>query len=237
MRRTALQADDAGIGQQDALELGHRGLHVDQGQHRRREDALLVGVAPIVLEPAVEGLEGGDQGRRVVSKRLLHADPERREQEAPVEALLVHDPQPGVAVAVLRVNGLELTEEGPHVLGARVATSEVLVEAARLRDGIEERVGDEAVDLPAHQQTPATVDLRPLHGPLGHFGIDVAGVGVGRLVVVVVGVEDAVLERRRHDSPRTRRALVRRNLGQTSSLKPTFGISVMILSSDRPMGK
>lgn len=37
--------------------------------------------------------------------------------------------------------------------------------------------------------------------------------------------------------PSTRRALVRRNLGQTSSFSGTFGISVMIRSSDSPMGK
>ena len=32
-------------------------------------------------------------------------------------------------------------------------------------------------------------------------------------------------------------ALSRRNFGHTSSLNPTFGISVMIRSSDRPIGK
>ena len=36
---------------------------------------------------------------------------------------------------------------------------------------------------------------------------------------------------------RTRRAFSRRNLGQTSSLKGTFCMSVMMRSSDRPMGK
>lgn len=38
-------------------------------------------------------------------------------------------------------------------------------------------------------------------------------------------------------SPRTRSALVRRNLGQTSSLNPTPGSSVMMRSSESPMGK
>ena len=40
-----------------------------------------------------------------------------------------------------------------------------------------------------------------------------------------------------HSSPRTRSALVRRNFGQTSSLKPTEGSSVMIRSNERPIGK
>ena len=48
--------------------------------------------------------------------------------------------------------------------------------------------------------------------------------------------------RRRHggerqESPSTRRALARRNFGQTSSLNPTAGISVMMRSSERPIGK
>ena len=138
-----------------------------------------------------------------------------------------------------------------------IAAAEVLVEAARLGHRVEGRVGDEPVDLAAHQQPLAAVDLGPLHGPLGHGRVDVAGVRVGRLVVVVVGVEGGVVDaaagrgRRpagrsptggldgghRQSSPRTRRALVRRNLGHTSSLNPTSGSSVMIRSMDRPIGK
>ena len=38
-------------------------------------------------------------------------------------------------------------------------------------------------------------------------------------------------------SPSTRIALVRRNFGHTSSLNPTFGMSVMMRSIDSPIGK
>ena len=42
---------------------------------------------------------------------------------------------------------------------------------------------------------------------------------------------------RQPSSPSTRMALSRRNFGQTSSLNGTFGMSVMMRSSDRPIGK
>jgi hypothetical protein len=132
--------------------------------------------------------------RGIAGQRLLHPHAQGGEEEAPVESLAVHDGQACVAVAVLGADGLELTEQGPHVLGLGVAAPEVLVEAARLGHRVEQGVGDESVDLPAHQQPLPAVDLRPLHGPLGHGRVDVAGVGVDRLVVVVVGVEGGVVD-------------------------------------------
>ena len=66
---------------------------------------------------------------------------------------------------------------------------EVVLEAARLGDRVERGVRDELVDLAAHQQALLAVDVGPLHAPLGHRGVDVAGERVLGLVVVVVGVE------------------------------------------------
>ncbi len=193
--RSPLDADHAGVGGQDPFQLVHRRPDVDQGEHGGGEDALLVGVAPVVLQPPVERTERGHQRLGVVDQCLLHADPEGGEEQAPVQTLFVHDGQPRVAVPVLGTYRLQLPEQRPHVLGPRVAATEVLVEAAGLGHRVEQWVGDELVDRAAHQQPPPSVDLRPLHGPLGHLRIDVAGVGVGGLVVMVVGVEGDVVDR------------------------------------------
>ena len=160
-------------------------------------------------------------------QRLLHPDAEGGEEEAAVDALGVHDRQPGVAVAVLGADRLEVAEQGGHVLRVGIPTSEVLVEAARLGHGVERGIGDEPVDLAGHQESLAPIDLGPLHGPSGHLRVEVAGEGVGGLVVVVVGVEVVKSIVMVHlgchwsgsSMPSTRSALVRRNLGHTSSLK------------------
>ena len=83
----------------------------------RAEDAVLVVEAPVVVEPAVERPEGGVGGLGVAEQRLLHADAERREQEAGLDPLAVEDLQAGLGVAVLRVDGLELTERAADVVG------------------------------------------------------------------------------------------------------------------------
>ena len=90
---------------------------------------------------------------------------------------------------------LQVAEHLLEVDAGLVAAPEVVLEAARPGDRVERGVGDELVDLPAHQQAPLAADLGPLHAPLGHLGLDVAGEGVLGLVVVVVGVERPEVER------------------------------------------
>jgi hypothetical protein len=131
------------------------------------------------------------EGGHVVAQGLLHAYAQRGEQQGAVHALLVEQRQARVPSPVggMIGQGLELAEHGLHVDPGLVAAPEVVLQAAGPGDGVEGRVGDELVDLPAHQQPPFAVDHGPLHAALGHGGVDVADERVLRLVVVVVGVE------------------------------------------------
>ena len=189
--------EDPGAGLEHAPDLGGGQVGVGQRDHGCRVQAAVASVeAPVLVEPSVEGGEGGVQRWHVVLERLLHPDAERGEQQRAVHALLVEELQAGVAVAVARVVGdrLELAEHRLEVDPVLVATAEVVLEAAGLGDGIEGRVRDELVDPAADEQAPLAVDLGPLHAPLGHRGVDEAGEGVLGLVVVVVGVEGAEAE-------------------------------------------
>ena len=164
-----------------------------------RDDPVLVGEAPVLIEPLVEAVEGGEGRLDVALERRFHADAERREHEAGLEPLLIHHGDSGVAVTVLVGDRDEFTKRLTHV-GLGDLAAEVVVEAARAGHGIKGRVGDEAVDLAADQESLASVDLRPLHASLVHLGIDVAGERVFGLVVVVVGVERCEGKHRTHDS-------------------------------------
>ena len=187
--RADADEDHPGVAGEGGLQLAHGVVRVDERDVRGGEDAVPVVEAPVLVQPAVEGPEGGHERRRVVDQRLLHAHAERREEEGGLEALGVHDLQAGVAVAVGGVDRVQLAEQVGHSGGLGVAAPEVLVERPRLADRVERRVRDEPVDLAADQEALAPVDRRPLHGALGELGLDVAGEGVERLVVVVVGVE------------------------------------------------
>jgi hypothetical protein len=188
------------------LELGDGGTGIDQGDVRGGEDALLVGESPVLVHPPVERLEGGHQRRLVIDQRLFHPDTECREEDGGFEALLVHDTEPGVAIAVLgtRADRLELAEQLGRVRAHRVAATEVLVEGSRPGDRVEGRIGDEAVDLAADQQPLAAIDRSPLHAPLAEGGIEVAGESVDRLVEVVVGVKAEKVKVHNHNPPMRR---------------------------------
>ena len=66
----------------------------------------------------MERLRGG---LGIVPEGVLHADAERREEQRPLDALVVHHLQPRVAVAVLRPDRLELAERLDDRLLRRVA--------------------------------------------------------------------------------------------------------------------
>ena len=175
------------------LQLAQRPVDVRQAQIQGGEQALLVGEAPVVVEPAVEGPKSGGDGPYVVFQAGLHAHAQGGEHEAPAQPLGVHEGQALVAVSVGRADGVELAEGLAHVAG-RGLGPEVLVEDAGLGHRVEGGVGDEPVDAPGHDQPLLAPDVGPLHAALGHLGVDVAGEGVGGLVVVVVGVESEILE-------------------------------------------
>ena len=71
---------------------------------------------------------------------------------------------------------------------------EVVVHRSGLGDRAERRVAHRVADLTAEHVVLPAVDLAPLHAPLAEGRVEVAGEGVERLVVVVVGVEGEVIE-------------------------------------------
>ena len=125
----------------------------------------------------------------IVLHGLLHTDSEGREHEAALHALGVHDRQAGLRLAVGRADRVERSERGANVFRRRFPT-EVVVEAAGPGDGVEQRVRDESVDPAVHHEPRLALDRHPLHAATGEGRFDVAGEGVRRLVVVVVGVEE-----------------------------------------------
>ena len=111
-----------------------------------------------------------------------------------INKILEFERKPGVAIPISRRNGLKLAEERVHVRVLRIAPAEVFVHRPRPGDGVERGVRDEPVDLAADQQPLLAFEFGPLDGPLAVLGLDVAGEGVERLVVVVVAVEELEVE-------------------------------------------
>ena len=195
-------AHHAGTHPQQPLQFGRGHLGVGEGEHRNRVDAAVAVEAPVLVEPGVERAEGGVEGFEVALEGLLHAHALGGEQQHRLQALLVHQLHPGVAVAEagMVVEGVELAEHGRDVAALQVAAPEVVLEAARLGDRVEGRVGDELVDLAGHHEPLAAVDGGPLHAALLHRRVDVADEGVGGLVVVLVHVERLEVQCWRHGS-------------------------------------
>ena len=67
----------------------------------------LPGKAPVVDQPAVEGVEGGVMHLDVVQQKAFHGDAQRREEQRLVDAFCVHPFQPHLAVAVFGADALE----------------------------------------------------------------------------------------------------------------------------------
>ena len=122
--RSDVDRDRAGV--DHSTKLGGRRRRFEERDVRHGEDPALVAVAPVVLEPAVERLEHLGARLGVVLERILDADAERREQQRPVEPLVVHHLQPGVAIAVLGPDRFELAERVDDALPARVAAVPVV---------------------------------------------------------------------------------------------------------------
>ena len=97
----------------------------------------------------------------VVREQLLVDHAEGGEQPDAVDALVVHHPQAGVAVAVLRPDGLARGEVLLRPLARRVAP-EVLGQRAGLGDRVERGVDDGAAHAPADHVVLAASDVGPL---------------------------------------------------------------------------
>ena len=118
-------------------------------------------------------------------ERVLDADAERREQERAGEALLVHDLQADVAVAVLGADRLELAERLDGCVCRRGLPRYQSYSAPGLGHRVERRVGDVRVDRAADEQPALAVDVGPAHAAVAQRAVGVAGEGVLGLVVVV----------------------------------------------------
>ena len=181
---------DARAALDERVDLRDRGLGIGEREHRRRDQAVVVREAPVVLEPPVERGEAGHRRGDVVLERLLDAAPERGEQQRGIEALLVGDGDARVAVAVLGAQRLDLHQRRPGSTPFGDLAAEERVEAAGDDDRVEGRVRDEAVDALADEQLHVLLAVvhRAHAAPLER-GIEVPGERIERLVVVVVGVD------------------------------------------------
>ena len=203
-------ADRACAERQRALELFDRDVEVGEGDVRRREDAVFVVVAPVLLEPAVEGAEHDPDAFGVVLEQLLVDHAERRDRARPCRGPA--RPSPGCAS---RGRG---TRSG----------------SARARAGT--RAGCDPTALPRKYSdiapalaigsnvglTTAWLTLPPITWYLrpsisAHWmirrpsrGIEVTGERVDRLVVVVVEVVDRVVDVAHRGAPP--KCLLRSNL-------------------------
>jgi hypothetical protein len=179
------------------LEFAARPVHVAQAEVGPGEDASIGTEAPVLGQPAVERREGQRDRFRVVAERLLVEHPERGEQPHRLETVLVEGGDAGIAVPVGGVDALPGSEELPRLTSLGVA-AEVVVERTGRGHGVEGGVDHAAEDPSADDLILAPVDVAPLDAPLAEGGVEVAGEGVERLVVVVVAVEGPVPEFRDH---------------------------------------
>ncbi len=154
------------------------------------EDAVLVGEPPVLLEPPVEALVDGGDCLDVVTERFLVVHSGGGKHPAGVDALVVHERDPGVPVLV---RSGERFEVGPHQLHECPPLGVALVVLAQHSwpgYGVEGRIGDLEVDLSAHHVAlVAVLQGHPLHASTLHCLGNVTQEGVMRFVVVVVGVE------------------------------------------------
>ena len=190
-RGAVADGDDTRAVVEAPLELLDEPVRVRRVQVRNSEDAVLVGEAPLVFDPAVERpahldrrLDVGRQHRR------LEHDALRREQPHGLDALRVHDLQALVALVPLGVLRRRLVERREEFLSGQLPR-EVVHERARLRPGVHVAgPGQHREDLAVEDVAQHAVDFLHLHAALGELRIAVPGERVARLPVVVVGVED-----------------------------------------------
>ena len=113
---------------------------------------------------------------------------------APVDALLVHQRQPGRRVAEGRERPHRLAEDLAAVLAVGVADAEVVLHGAGAGHHVEGRVRDVLADLAPDDDLRAAPHLDVVDGAPVAVRQEL-GQRVTRLVEVVVGIEDGIVER------------------------------------------
>lgn len=94
----------------------------------------------------------------------------------------------GVAVPVLGLDSIPCLEQLKGIVAIGVAPK-VVPQHSRLCNWIEGRIHHRTADLAANHVVTPSIDLRPLHAPVGPRRVEMASECVERLVVVIVGVE------------------------------------------------
>ena len=188
-------ADQHGLGAalDHPLELLDRLVHDRQRDHRRGEDAALVVELPGLVHPLVERVDHGVDQLGVVPHALLDQAGERGEHEGAVDALLVHQLDPGRRLAERRDRPHRLAEDLAAALALGVAVAEVVLLRAGPGDHVEGGVGDVVADRAPHHDLRAAPHVDVVDGALVAVG-QVLGERLPRLVHVVVGVEHRDVE-------------------------------------------
>ena len=246
VRVPGLELDHRRAAVEQQLELGEREVDVGEGQVRRQEHPTLVGVPDLLVDPAVEGAHVGVERLEVVGELELDVVRARRVHQGLVDALVVHQRESHVAVAV----GLALLAELSDQLGAllvaqtlervqaieehpgqRAAGAVGLVGRARrhvaehlgqLVGGVRDLARVELRRPPGEQLQLATVDVGDVADrQVTVLRVDEPLVQVGRLVEVVVGVVDRVgqVDLGHDAAPRIGGARTARRNGSTSQAR------------------
>ena len=161
-------------------------------KYRRGEDPLLVGEAPVLVHPPVEGAERGHAapaGRRAAPAPCRRRGSAGRSRPAcparpSARAARRGRGTPGRS-AIGRARRTARGTSSLFGLRPRKYSSS----APGLETGSNVGFGMKRLILPPTSSRCLAVDLDPLHRPLAVLRLDVAGEGVERLVVVVVAVE------------------------------------------------
>ena len=172
-----------------AVELRERRVGIGEREHRRGDDAVLVGEAPVLFEPPVERGEARHRRRDVVAQRLLDAAARASGTGAPPRGPARPSPRarrrgPGTPV-----------RSGSTCISVRGSTpSGIWPRNSRSRQPgtmIGSNVGFGMKRLTRRRSASSTrlPSLHDLHAALRELRVEVPGERVERLVVVVVGVD------------------------------------------------
>ena len=191
--RAVAQSDDPRAACQHPFEFAQREIEVRQRQQRHREDAVLVGKPPFVVDPAVERSDDVERCFDVGLHRAFNAHAVRREHPACRDALRIHRLEPRVAVEPF---GMFCRHFRPQVglvrIGGFLAGKEIEKRAGyRAPVGIA-GTGQDRMRLVADEVAQRSVDLDHAQPAILERGIAIAGEGVACLPIVVVGVEDRI---------------------------------------------
>jgi hypothetical protein len=123
--------DHLGAALEHPFELLDGPLHDGQRDDRGGEDPVLVVEGPGLVQPLVQRVDDRRDELRVVPHALLDQAGQGGEHQRPVDALLVHQLDPGRRLAEGRDGPHRLAEDLPAALALGVADAEVLLLGAR----------------------------------------------------------------------------------------------------------